>query len=426
MIPTDDFLIEEHSIGQLIEEKCSVGQLSDNCICLIADEKSALAQAAVSLMKPFKTWQGALFNAYELEVVQKVELKNHPKIRERIEQHGDNFLLQLSTPADAGKQFIVAKTEESRLMDDLFQMVYAAERVAKEHFKEAIKAFAWDHMDEFVELARNAFDDEEFQAEYLAGAAEAEMADCFGMAAAPAVLAERMEIKGIVTYQQRMEMYGRFLDNLKTYHKRHDPKVAAELDFVISNIDPVTLRRLFLKQSPKLQEKINDHINPQRMAAASTMSLEVRKMASADKTRKNDGRYRLFLVKECEQLMVHFSRKSGFILYLIYLLDRKKNGEKVDTLNISQYKELFGKLYDIVYGVNGETVFTDMMKNCNANSEAHQKSLYIVMKSIRDDVGSTCERMQEPAEPFLIRDIASHLAVLPKRIVLPSEMMALT
>lgn len=66
-----------------------------------------------------------------------------------------------------------------------------------------------------------------------------------------------------------------------------------------------------------------------------------------------------------------------------------------------------------------------MMKNYNANNEVQQKGLYAVMKSIRDDVGSTCERMQEPAEPFLLRDIASHLAVLPKHIILPEEMKAL-
>ena len=161
------------------------------------------------------------------------------------------------------------------------------------------------------------------------------------------------------------------------------------------------------------------------MAEVSTMDLVVRKVESIDKNRKNDGHYRLFLVRECETLMVHFSRKNGFILYLIYLLDRKKNKDKVDTLNLSQYKALFGKLYKMVYGINGETIFTDMMKNYNANNEVQQKGLYSVLKSIRDDVGSTCERMQEPAEPFLLRDIASHLAVLPKHIILPDEMMTL-
>lgn len=33
------------------------------------------------------------FNKYNLEVIQHVELNNHPKIKERIEQYGDNFVI---------------------------------------------------------------------------------------------------------------------------------------------------------------------------------------------------------------------------------------------------------------------------------------------------------------------------------------------
>lgn len=421
----DNSPMNKSCIGQIIEEKCSVGQFFDNCIYLIADEESPLAKEAVSLMEGFHSQKEMYFNNYELEVIQKIELKNHPKIKERIERHGDNFLIQLSTPIDIGKKFIVAKTDEIHISNDFFLMLYAAERITKYNIKEAIKDFVKENTDEFIELARNAINDTRFQSQYFAGLAEKSMQPSFCMATSTAVLKERLEIEGIITHQQRMQMYARFLDNLKIYHKTHDAKIAAELDFVISIIDPVTLRMLFLKQSPKMQEKINNYINPRRMAEISTMNLEVRKVKSIDKTRKNDGYYRLFLVREDESLMVHFTRKNGFILYLIYLLDRKKKGDKVDTLNISQYKELFSKLYYIVYGITGEMLFTEMMKNYNVNSEVQQKSLYTVLKSIRDDVGSTCERMQEPAEPFLLHDIGSHLAVLPEHIMLPSEIMSL-
>ena len=417
--------IDEPCIGELIEEQCSVGQFFDNCIYLIADEESSFAKKAMSQMEQLLARKEMYYNTYELEVVQHIELRNHPKIKERIEQHGDNLLIQLGTHADGGKKFIVAKTDEEHLSKDLCLMMYAAERISKHNIGEVIKGFAVDNIDEFIELARNAIKDKRFESNYFAGLAEKAMSPSFGMATSTAALKERLEIDGIVTHQKMMEMYDHFLDNLKKYHKTHDPKVAAELDFIIRIIDPVTLRIFFLKQSPKLQEKFNDYINPRRMAEVSTMDLVVRKVESIDENRKNDGHYRLFLVRECETLMVHFSRKNGFILYLIYLLDRKKNKDKVDTLNLSQYKALFGKLYKMVYGINGETIFTDMMKNYNANNEVQQKGLYSVLKSIRDDVGSTCERMQEPAEPFLLRDIASHLAVLPKHIILPDEMMTL-
>lgn len=417
-------MMDAPCIGRLIEGSCAVGQFSDNCIYLIADENSLFAKEALSLINMFND-QETFFNSYKLEVVQDVELRNHPEIKERIELHGDNFMMQMNKPSDDGKIFIVAKTDERHLPDDICNMIYSAERIARQNIREAIWDFAHDNTDEFIELTRNAFKDSVFLSKYLAGTTWREPVMPCDDGAHIDRFTKKFGIHGIVTHKQRMEMYERFLDNLKTYHKTHDPKIAAELDFIISIIDPVTLRMLFLKQSPKLQEKINNYINPQRMAEVSTMNLEVRKVNSIDVNRKNDGYYRLFLVREYEQLMVHFSRKNGFILYLIYLLDRKKNGNKVDTLNISQYKELFGKLYQMVYGINGETIFTDMMKNYNANNEMQQKGLYTVLKSIRDDVGSTCERMQEPAEPFLLRDIASHLAVLPQHIILPPEIMTL-
>ena len=420
---------DEPCIGKLIKESCSVGQFFDNCIYLIADEESSFAKKAMSLMEEYnariKKRNEAYFNEYDLEVIQHVELKNHPKIKERIEQYGDNLVIQLKSYEESWKKFIVAKTNEDSLLMDLCMMMYAAESIAKHDIGKVLKSFALENTDEFIELAKNAINDEGFQFKYLAGLADNEMQPSFGMAASTATLKERLEVKGVITHQQRMEMYSRFLDNLKIYRKTHDPKVAAELDFIISIIDLVTLRMLFLKQSPKLQEKINNYINPQRMAEVSTMDLVVRKAKRIDVNRKNDGYYRLFLVRDEEALQVHFSRKNGCILYLIYLLDRKKNGDKVDTLNLTQYKELFGKLYNAVYGINGEQFFVDMMKHYNANNEVQQKGLYTVLKSIRDDIGGTCERMQEPAEPFLLHDIASHLAVLPERIKLPDEIMTM-
>ena len=422
----DNSPIDEPCIGRLIKEDCSVGQFLDNCFYLIADEESSFAQKAVSLMKQYQARNEMLFNNYELEVVRSVELMNHPKLKRCIEQDGDNLLIQLGTPAYKGKKFVVAKTDEGKFMKDLCLMIYAAERITRYHIGEAIKDFATEHTDEFVELARNAINDKVFQANYFAGLADRVMQPSFGMAASKALLKEQLKIKGGVTHQQRMEMFARFLDNLKGYRKSQDPKIAAELDFVISTIDIVTLRMFFLKQSPQLQEKINNYINPQRMAEVSTMNVEVRRAKSIDAHCKSNGYYRLYLVRGDEVQMVHFTRRNGFVLYLIYLLDRKKNGDKVDTLNLSQYKELFGKLYYMAYRLEGERFFVDMMKNYNANNEVQQKGIYTVLKSIRDDVGSTCERMREPAEPFLLRDIASHLAVLPSRIVLPDEILTLT
>ena len=91
--------IDEPCIGKLIEEQCSVGQCFDNCIYLIADKESSFAQKAMSLMEQLIARKETYYNTYEIEVVQHIELKNHPKIKECIEEHGDNLLIQLVTHA---------------------------------------------------------------------------------------------------------------------------------------------------------------------------------------------------------------------------------------------------------------------------------------------------------------------------------------
>lgn len=50
----------------------------------------------------------------------------------------------------------------------------------------------------------------------------------------------------------------------------------AEIEFIIKSIDPATLRMFFQRQSPKLQEKMSDFVNPKHLAEVSSMDLEIR------------------------------------------------------------------------------------------------------------------------------------------------------
>ena len=125
----DNDPIDKPCIGELIEEQCAVGQFADNCLYLIADPEADIAKRAVDIMEQFKQIADCddYYNTYELEVVQNVELKNHPKIKEYIEQHGDNFLIQLASHGfNEKKRFIVAKTDNDKLFENINLMIYAA------------------------------------------------------------------------------------------------------------------------------------------------------------------------------------------------------------------------------------------------------------------------------------------------------------
>ena len=226
----DNTPIDKPCIGELIEEQCAVGQFADNCLYLIADPEADIAKRAVDIMEQFKQIADCddYYNTYELEVVQNVELKNHPKIKERIEQHGDNFLIQLASHGfNEKKRFIVAKTDNDKLFENINLLIYAAERIAKFDMAVLLRSFVEDNTDEFVELARNAITDKRFQSNYFAVLVGQSMQPSFGMAASTASIKERLEIKGVITHKQRLEMYDHLLDNLKKYHKTHDPKIEA-------------------------------------------------------------------------------------------------------------------------------------------------------------------------------------------------------
>lgn len=139
----DNDPLDRPIIGKMIEEGCGVGQLVDNCIYLIADPKSEMAKKAVEYMEEFKrrSPEGTYYNHYELEVVQEVELENHPLLKERVEQHGDNFLMQLASYNSEGKKrFVVARTEECQLIENISLMTYVAERVTKFDMRDLLRS----------------------------------------------------------------------------------------------------------------------------------------------------------------------------------------------------------------------------------------------------------------------------------------------
>lgn len=311
---TDNSPINEPCIGTLIVERCSVGQFVDNHLYLIADENSSLAHKAIAVMEEFKEKMRNedFYHEYDLKVVQSIELKNHPQIMERIEQHGDNFLMQLTTPSTEEKRFIVAKTDETELYADVALMIHESERNAQIYVKKVLKAFVMDYPDEFCELARCTVSSKKFLANYFANLADDLMHPSFCMAASIVSIKKRSDVKGGITHKQRVESYMHLPDNLKRYHKTKNPKIEAELDLVFNSIDASTWKQFFLRQSPKLQQKMNEFVNLKDMAETSTMDIEVRKVKAADKYRKNDGRYRLFMVREYETLSVHFTRKKWF------------------------------------------------------------------------------------------------------------------
>lgn len=199
----DNDPLDRPIIGKMIEEGCGVGQLVDNCIYLIADPKSEMAKKAVEYMEEFKrrSPEGTYYNHYELEVVQEVELENHPLLKERVEQHGDNFLMQLASYNSEGKKrFVVARTEECQLIENISLMTYVAERVTKFDMRDLLRSFVDENPEEFAKLAKIFVRTRRFEANYCAVLSEQSKPLGFGMASSTSSLKKQMEVKGVVTH----------------------------------------------------------------------------------------------------------------------------------------------------------------------------------------------------------------------------------
>lgn len=422
----DNKPINEPSIGVYLEEGDSVEDLFDNCFYLLEPSGSSLVREAGRIMNEFNADNPAdrFWNRYELETICTLTLDNHPKLRSLIEEQGLNLLIQFTIPGPAGKRFLVAHVQEYNLYRDLGLMIYESERISKKAWAEEVRRLMFGKFELLELLAQDRFSDRDFRTSYQAGlAGQMMMHPVFGMASTTiGAIKDALQIDDVITHRRQQELLNEFLDNCKNYRKSPDPQTEAKIDYFFMHIDPQTWKRFFLSQSPQMWEKMFCYVNPRKQAEVSDVNLVVKKFG---KMQRNDGFYRLFMEREEERLLVHFQRKNSCIIYFIYLLDRKIRGDQVDTLDLSQYRNQFSALYNMVYGCGGEQSFVDMMKHYNCNNEVQQRELNVMLSTMRTDVGSTCERLREPPEPFLIRSFSSHLTVLPERIILPSEMIDL-
>ena len=425
----DNSPVYEPCIGRLVREHCCVGHLLDNCIYLITPQGSPLAARAEAVRADFERIIGnqadEFFNTYSLETVEQVELANHPEIRGRIDHDGDNLVLQLPNYTGSAARFIVARTTEERLLGDLALMVRAAERIARHEITLRLEDYALDNLDEFAGLLRNAFADPYLRDSLLAHYADEKQSPSFGMLRSAPDYTEKMQEVAPCTYRKQQEIFDRLYKNLKKCHKKDSAQARAEIEYIIGITDPATLLKSILAQSPQVREKIMQRINPSYLASTSTLKVEVRNEQREGKKKPNDGHYNLFFANSNGELMVYFQRKGSYILYLVYLLDRKVRGDRVDTLDLARHEALFVRLYDLVYGAGGKDKFDTMMEVNNTPGEMMQKNVYSLYYQARLDIGLFCEKLREAPEPFLIHDINSHLAVLPENITLPPEILSL-
>ena len=420
----DNSPIDVPAVGKLVTENHALGQLDDCCLYVLPTKEKTFADKAREIFEGFLEKDKKYnLNTYDFMVLESMPaMDNHAILKKAIEEVDCDFIMPLFRPSKPDKQYLLVKTDEDRLFTDLGLILYTAERIGEHSVVELMKMYAVEETETFYDDVREAVKSEKFWKNYLASIVSDMFQPTFGMRASLPKIREILKIDGVITHQKKKEMIERMKENIYKYRKDRDKEADAELTYVLNSLDIDSLKMVLAKMSKKQVEMFCHASNPQLLAEESTMKLEIRPFKNIDKTLKTDGRYRLFLHKNMDQIQVHFSRRDSFILYLIYIIDKYKRDE-VDSLNIEDHRTQFCKLYQTVYGNSGETQFDSMVNRTNKDGETRQAQIKQCYMDIRYSVSEGCEKLRELPAPFILADAQDHLYVQKSKIILPQKII---
>lgn len=426
----DNSPIDVPVVGRLVKEEYAVGQLADCCLYALPSNVNAIAAEGKEVFEKLLASMGEkqLLNKYDFEVLEKMPvLDNHPTLDSAIKEEQCQFVMSLYTPSMADKQYLLLKTEREKLYSDLAMMLYTSERISKHSVNELLKDFAIDTPDVFCDGVKEAAKSETFWKNYFVSIASDMFHPTFGMRASLPKIREALKIDGIITHQKKSAMIDRMMENINKFRRNRDEKAEAELNYVLSSLDIESLKRVLTKMSKKQLETFCKTTNPKILAQESTMTLEIKYVGEIDPNNRADGNYRLFLHKNYDQIHVHFGRREAFILYLIYIIDKYEH-DKVDSLNIEDYRSEFNSLYLAVYGQDeGNSRFDKLIgRGKDENGNLMPSQIKHCYSDIRMAVSDSCEKLRELPAPFILADPNDHLYVLKNRLSIPQTLIELT
>lgn len=422
----DNTPIDVPAVGKLVKEQYAVGQLADCCLYALPSNTGAMVEKAKEVFDGWIKTMGAekLLNKYDFEELSKMPvLDNHPIISKAIEDEKCQFLMPIYAPSQEEKQYLLLKTEEDKLYSDIAMMLYTSERISKHSMNELLKEFALDTPEQFCDGLKEMAESEKFWKNYFVSLANDVFHPTFGMRASLPKIREALKIDGIITHQKKSAMIERMMENINKFRRNKDKQAEAELNYVLSSLDIESLKQFLTRMSKKQLETFCKTTNPRILAQESRMILEVENVGEIDPNWRADGNYRLFLRKDFDKVQVHFGRREAFVLYLIYIIDRQGH-DRVDSLNIEDYRSEFIALYKAAYGQDEGNARFDKLIGRGKDEDGNRMPAQIkhCYSDIRMAVSDGCEKLRELPAPFVLADANDHLYVHKDKIRVPQDL----
>lgn len=428
----DKYDIEIPDFGKVIHEDYGIGQLADNHITIITSEDSQLASDARKAMDKLTTSLSydALYNKYELDTFEDLELSGHPETKAYVDENLCNILVQIYTPGIKGKLILCAKTDTSDIEKNIALAIFVVDRIYHDCTVKVISGAIEDNPKGFEDYAvKKVAENSQYEKSLLDFPSE--IAEGISNIIKVPLGINAMRRDRIMSPEEPSEdglqsQRKHFLKMLKEYRHHPNPQLLSEITKVVETVPPQLISEYLVWCSTRDQQRFAE-LTPDDLAKKSTLQLTIKYIGKTDPKFKNDGKYRLYLTKGDYSEMVHFNRKNSCILYFLYLIDRKKRGDNAEALDLNEYREKFNQIYYQIYGDNSaiasKDAFDNMMKELNKKDRVKQADLSSVMKCMRDDIGRVCEKLHEPSSPFIIQNAKSHLAAMPNKISIPQELL---
>lgn len=421
----DNSPIDKPAVGRIVTLKEAIGGMVDCCLYLLPNNEAL----ALDVENTLGFFTGAeqketCLNVYDVEALEDMDaFEGQAELLGAICNEEANLVMPLKTPHSSYKQYLVAKVDKDDVITKVSLMLYTSERISKHSYGEVLRQYAMEDLEVFCDTLETRFDNLRLS-QGLSGTFSS---ITFGAAKGIAPTSGGVLLPRDVSFRKKTEMLERMKENIKKLRKNRDPQAAAELNYLLDGLDKESLLAI-LTALPKQQlESFYKTANPRLIAEKSKMKLEVRHVGELDYKYRTNGYYRLFLMKDFDQIQVHFKYKESFIVYLIYLIDKLQK-DQVDSLSIKDYKSQFLSLYNASYDESLDDVltrFNELFRSVDKNGDLRQAQLKHCYSDIRISISAACSKLDELPAPYILQNYHDHLFVQKENIIVEKKLINL-
>ena len=431
----------EAAIGKICSTTKPISFEMENCLYLLPSIKKEIAdkvEETISNQMQIAKMTGDFLGSYTCTYLhEKLHIEDE-SILEAIEEEGCNVILPLNfLGRDIGK-YLLVKLEEKDIQQQVSGIIYSSERHIRQTAQKTLHKQLLDNPEEFEKWLKPLFSTTAFIKNFFTSSIHSLLNPTMGMVPQMGAIKGILGFKNdVVDFHQKAELLKRITENVKKVRRNGDKKADAELTFLINSIPAEYIIEMLKNLTPSQLSKVTPYLDPEVYAENSRLRIEIRdpkKMAGykmpTDQRNKNTGTYKLFLFKDGHFKTVDFTYKSSFIVYLIYLIDRYKQEDEIDPIDLleKKWENEYYRLFNLIYPEHTDeaksTYYTLVSKYKDKDSkEKKKKRLGDCYADIRKCVGTVCDELGEIISPHIIEDAGDHIATKPHNIRIPFKLL---